>query len=118
MDAVVDQMQIPAGWALASHSRSTPPLGLCAYSVQACPSTQLTYAARQPAEKAVDLETLLPDAEWLVEQSDCSAPAAASGSWTSCDATTEVDGFTVRVNVGGATFDDEIRMGVSVEPSP
>jgi hypothetical protein len=117
MDAVVDALQVPAGWQPTDEDRTTPPLGLCVDSVQACPSTQLTYGAAPPAEQGVDLEALLPDAGWVVEESDCSAPSDAAGNWSSCAATATVDGFTVHAQVDGATFDDVIHLAVEITPN-
>ncbi|MGY4644257.1 hypothetical protein [Cellulomonas sp. URHB0016] len=117
MDAVVDALQPPAGWELTGEDRTTPPLGLCVYSVQACPSTQLTYSAANPAEDGVDLEALLPDADWVVEKPDCSAPADANGNWSSCAASADVDGFTVHAGVHGATFDDVAHLAVEITPN-
>ena len=114
MDAVVDELSVPAGWTLSDVTRTTPPLGLCIYSVQACPSTHLTYTGAPPLDA---LDALLPGADWEVEEPDCAPPAEASGSWTSCAATTEVDGFTVHASVSGATFDDAVALAVDIAPN-
>ncbi len=111
MRAVAASMQVPADWTLTDETITTSGwLGICAYSVQECPSMQRNYTLEALPDSSDAIVALLPDAEWSIDSDDCRPPENVSGVVGVCAGTTVVDGFDVSVTI---TADAELGGEVS-----